>query len=206
MSTPTTVKNALQAAITKANSTTGKNDTNVTNAVNSLIDGYGKGGGITPSGSLTITENGTFDVTSLASVTANIQGLNARVYSATVASDKTGVTDLVQNDWLKSIYKDPNAFALVRYVGTLPSVAAVHLSLTANFPLFCSGSTVYYSMVLRSSATAIQLNSDARNLYTSSYNGHINITSAGKLNVYGNATYPIRAGTYQIIAGIAEGL
>lgn len=206
MSTPTTVKNALQAAITKANSTTGKNDTNVTNAVNSLIDGYGKGGGITPSGSLTITENGTFDVTSLASVTANIQGLNARVYSATVASDKTGVTDLVQNDWLKSIYKDPNAFALVRYVGTLSSVAAVHLSLTANFPLFCSGSTVYYSMVLRSSATAIQLNSDARNLYTSSYNGHINITSAGKLNVYGNATYPIRAGTYQIIAGLAEGL
>ncbi len=206
MSTPTTVKNALQAAITKANSTTGKNDANVTNAVNSLIEGYGKGGGITPSGSLTITENGTFDVTSLASVTANIQGLNARVYSATVSSDKTGVTDLVQNDWLKSIYNDPNAFALVRYVGTLPSVAAVHLSLTANFPLFCSGATVYYSMVLRSSATAIQLNSDARNLYTTSYNGHINISSAGKLQIYGNATYPVKAGQYQIIAGIAEGL
>lgn len=206
MSTPTTVKNALQAAITKANSTTGKNDTNVTNAVNSLIDGYGKGGGITPSGSLTITENGTFDVTSLASVITNVQGLNARVYTATVASDQTSVVNLVQNDWLKSIYNNANAFAMVRYMGTLTSVAAVHLSLTANFPLFCSGSTVYYSAVLRSSASAIQLNSDARNLYTSSYNGHINITSAGKLNVYGNATYPIKAGTYQIIAGLVEGL
>ena len=206
MSTPTTIKTALQAAITKANSTTGKNDVNVTNAVNSLIEGYGKGDGITPVGTLTISNNGTFDVTNYASVLANIQGLNARVFSATVSSDQTSAVTLAQDDWLKSIYNDPNAFALVRYVGTLPSVAAVHLSLTANFPLFCSGATVYYSMVLRSSATAIQLNSDARNLYTTSYNGHVNISSAGKLQIYGNATYPVRAGTYQIIAGTVESL
>lgn len=206
MSTPTTVKNALQAAITKANSTTGKNDTNVTNAVNSLIDGYGKGGGITPSGSLTITENGTFDVTNYASVLTNITGLNARVYNVTVPSDQTTAYTLITNDWLKSIRANSNAFVMMRWVDTTASIAAVHLSVSANFTLCHSGTSVFKSVVVRTSASSYQINGDTRDLSTENYNGHLTIRSDGKLISYGNATYPLRAGRYQIIAGIAEGL
>ncbi len=71
MSTPATIKTALQAAITKANSTTGAGDTNLTDAVDSLIEGYGKGG-IEPSGSITLTANGTYDVTEKAQAVVNV--------------------------------------------------------------------------------------------------------------------------------------
>lgn len=207
MSTPTTVKNALQAAITKANAVTGEGDTTVTDAVNSLIAGYGQGGGITPSGSLTITENGTFDVTTFASVTANITGLNARVYNVTRAADSTAYTAFIKNDWLKSIRSNPNAFAIVRYLGASATVAAVNIAITANFPFYYNGSTVYYSFVGRCTGSSGNTNASNKNLNVgSNYNGHININSSGELGCYGNATYPIKAGNYQIIAGIAEGL
>ena len=43
MSTPVTVKTQIQALINNANAKTGNNDTDLTTAVNSLIDGYGSG-------------------------------------------------------------------------------------------------------------------------------------------------------------------
>jgi hypothetical protein len=206
MSSPTTIKTALQATITKANSTTGKNDTNVTDAVNSLIEGYGQGGGITPSGTLTITENGTFDVTNYANVFANVAGINARVYNVTIPSDQTTAYTLITNDWLKSIRANPNAFVIMRWVDTTASIAAVHLSFSTNFTLCHSGASAFKSAVIRSSASSYQINGDARDLSTENYNGHLTIRSDGKLISYGNTTYPLRAGQYQIVAGLIEEL
>ena len=45
MSTPATIKAALQSLISQANATTGASDTTVTAAVETLIDGYGGTGG-----------------------------------------------------------------------------------------------------------------------------------------------------------------
>lgn len=45
MSTIQSVKNQIQTLIDNANATTGKGDTNLTTAQNSLIEGYGQGGG-----------------------------------------------------------------------------------------------------------------------------------------------------------------
>ena len=64
------VKSKLQSLITASNAKTGKSDANLTDAVKTLLEGYGQG--ITPSGSLDITENGTFDVTDKASVNVNV--------------------------------------------------------------------------------------------------------------------------------------
>ena len=38
------IKNQIQTLIDRANDTTGKTDTNLTDGVNALIEGYGKGG------------------------------------------------------------------------------------------------------------------------------------------------------------------
>ena len=39
-----TVKQKIQSLLTAANDTTGESDTNLTDAVSALIDGYGQGG------------------------------------------------------------------------------------------------------------------------------------------------------------------
>lgn len=102
MATIESVMTKIRNLISKANSTTGRTDSELTSAVNALVEGYGKGGvepqgsitivqngtydvtekaeavvnvpssGITPTGSLTVTENGTFDVTTKASVVVNV--------------------------------------------------------------------------------------------------------------------------------------
>lgn len=61
MATPGSVKIKIQDLITSANATTGKGDTDLTRAVNNLIDGYGQGGGAEPKLTTLVTEvNGTF--------------------------------------------------------------------------------------------------------------------------------------------------
>ena len=45
MATPSSVKNKIQGLINSANATTGKKDKDLTSGVNSLIAGYGQGGG-----------------------------------------------------------------------------------------------------------------------------------------------------------------
>jgi hypothetical protein len=85
-----------------------------------------------------------------------------------------------------------------------PSTAAVNAVLTANFPLTYSGTTMYNSIVLRSTASSQSTNLNTLGLTGSQYNGHLNINADGKLFAYGNATYPIKAGQYQIIAGLVE--
>jgi hypothetical protein len=235
MSTPTTIKTALQAAIRKANNTTGAGDTTVTDAVDSLIEGYGKGGiepqgsititqngtydvtekaeavvnvpasGITPSGSIAISENGEFDVTSFAKANVNIQGLNARIFTATLNADTTSTANFLTDNWLKEIRAKSNAFVLLRYLGMKASTAAVNAVLTANFPLSYGGATMYNSMVMRSTTSANNVNPNTKGLSGGEqYNGHLMIDTNGKLFAYGNATYPFKAGQYQIIAGTVE--
>ena len=194
----------LSAIANAIRAKTGKTNTPTLDQMPTEIAGIQTG--ITPSGSLTITENGTFDVTNYASVLANIQGLNARVYNVTLDSDQTGITYLVKDDWILSIRENSNAFVMMRYLGTSASTAAVHMSFTANFVIYYSGSTAYKSMVLRSTTSSITLYSEARNLSTEAYNGSLNIAASGQLYCYGNASFPLKAGNYQIIAGLIESL
>lgn len=72
MATADSVKANLQNIIAKANGKTGRTDDNVDSAVDALISGFGQGGGITPTGTKSITTNGEHDVTSFAKANVNV--------------------------------------------------------------------------------------------------------------------------------------
>jgi hypothetical protein len=207
MSTINTIKSELTAIIGKANAKTGGADATVSAAVDRLIDGYGTGGGSggdAPSGSIDITANGTHNVAGFATAQVNVQGLNARLFDITLDSDKTANVELLKNDWLKSLRNDPNAFVMMRCLEPKASTAMISFWFTANFVLYHSGTTAYNSMVTRSTASAGNTNSNSNGLPGDNYNGHLNIDANGGLWAIANATYPIKAGAYQIIAGTVE--
>ena len=60
MATIDSVLTKIRNLISRSNTTTGRTDTDLNNAVNALIGGYMQGG-ITPSGTLKVTANGIYD-------------------------------------------------------------------------------------------------------------------------------------------------
>lgn len=164
--------------------------------------------GVAPSGSININQNGTFDVSSVASAIVNVPtGLKAKIFTVSRSADSTGSVTFITDEWFKTIRNDPNAFVLLRYMGTKASTAGVHMVLTANFPFCYGGTTVYNSIVARASTSAVNYNGNSRGLNQNGgdqYNGHLNIGANGNLFAVANATYPIKAGQYQVIAGTVE--
>lgn len=57
---------------------------------------------------------------------------------------------------------------------------------------------------MRATASAINANYNIHGLPGDNYNGHININANGALILMNNATYPLKAGNYEILAGLWE--
>ena len=83
------ISEKIKSIINFCNGKTGKSDTNLTAAVKSLGDGYGVGSGITPTGSINITENGIYDVTDKAQAVVNV---------ASGGGTPTAFTNLLKSD------------------------------------------------------------------------------------------------------------
>lgn len=163
--------------------------------------------GITPSGTKTITSNGTHDVTSFANALVNVQGLNARVFTSVVAADATSGSPTIAaaNDFIASISSNSNAFIFVRLIDPPKATAALTAWFNTNAVFaYRASSTAYKAVSIRQSATYEGVTLNVNGLTGENYSGHLCVSSNGRLYCYPSTTYPLKAGTYQIIAGTFE--
>ena len=132
--------------------------------------------------------------------------LDIKKLKATVSSDKTTTYTLITDPQLLKARNSPNGFVLMRYMGLEPATAEVMFWFTANFNIGYGTNTAYNSLILRATASgSIQGNFNTNGLGGgTNYNSHININSSGGMVLYNNATYPLKAGDYEILAGVWE--
>jgi hypothetical protein len=154
-------------------------------------------------------KNGSSDTylpSQMASAISNISaGLDIKKLTATVSADKTSTYTMITDPQLLKARNSPNGFVLMRYMGLAAATAELMFWFTANFNIGYGTNTAYNSLVLRATANgSIQGNFNTNGLEGDNYNGHINITSSGGLILYNNATYPLKAGDYEILAGVWE--
>ena len=163
--------------------------------------------GITPTGTKTITENGEHDVTDFAKANVNVEGINARVFTTTVASDVTSgnLTIFPANDYLKSIRSNPNGFVWLFKKNPPVSTAMYSMWLISNMYFTAQGSSQRNAIVIRNTTSASNVTTNYNGLTGANSAGHLSLEADGSLMVRGcNTTYPVLAGEYQIIAGVAE--
>lgn len=142
----------------------------------------------------------------MASAISNISsGLHIKKLTATVSADKTSTYTLITDPALLEARNDPNGFVLMRYMGLSAATAEVMFWFTANFNIGYSTNTAYNSLIVRATASgSIQANFNTKGLVGANYNSHINIDANGSMVLYNNATYPLKAGNYEILAGVWE--
>lgn len=168
----------------------------------------------TPSGTKSITENGTYDVTNFAAAEVDVQPTNFKqwTYISTGNNEETNIATLVPagDEWIKEHYADENLVICVKPKFKCAPGAGLRSVITlvgSNRALCSSGGNDYYSMYTR------YINDDGGvNAYTRTIRladastkgniGDIGVTAAGKIfiNMPAGAQYMLQAGEWSITA------
>lgn len=210
MATADSVKANLQSIIAKANSTTGRADADVDSAVDALISGFGKGEGIIPTGTKTITANGIFDVAAYANAQVNVPVPAEKmvVLPITISADLGAGTNKNQpivtgNSFVAQHYADDGfAGILVPLSGDSINAASgiVTFVYHGNRPLIKTSAT-YYGCFTKSngtgSAPAVHPNNNKIN--AKGYNVSLRADSSGNVNLYVASNFTVKAGNYLLV-------
>lgn len=164
--------------------------------------------GITPSGSINITGNGTVDVTNYAQAIVNVKA-DVQVQTVTIASAVTAgnATLLSGNSFIKANYANDNFFCGFILVDTSGDISGSYLTggIAANFYTHLNR----YFLTFGGSGKSLKTWSVAGVAYKASANyagtgyGHIHADSSGNLVAHAPSSYTIKAGKYAVFYGVA---
>lgn len=190
----TDISNAYDVINTKGGTIpSNKNTENLSTAINSISSG----GGITPTGTINITTNGTHDVTTYAN--ANVQ-----VPSGSQNS-KTFTYTLTEDSKIKTYFNDADSDILAHRTDTNFGVSVVALfeystglSFRGGFNSGHSliGASTYGAFLRTNSSGGTNYSPISKTITTSSTD--IGVDSTGRVFVYGTTTIVLRAGTYKV--------
>lgn len=159
--------------------------------------------GITPSGTKSITENGTHDVTQFASASVNVpQGaLNCKRYSVTLASDVISPTTVVTGDSdIAAHYSDPTlcVFYKLRKNNPMPTGSGYYFSCgyVSNITIYDG----YYGLTAGQSSSSI----DRRSIVDAAGSGRMTASafypnSGGNIIADASSNRQFPAGDYDVI-------
>lgn len=211
MATADSVKTKLQALITKANGTTGRSDATMTDAVNSLISGYGMGGN-SPTGTINISANGIHNVAAYAtaSVQVPIPDTVTEIHSITIDSDlgagsNTTKTILSSNSFVGNNYAaDGFSAMLIPLTPVAGATGVTHFVYHGNRNIGASDVARYGVALYNTSATALGLMQATAKLNGTGYNVSLRAQSSGNIDLYVASNRTVKAGSYILVLTIAN--
>lgn len=169
--------------------------------------------GITPTGTKTITENGTHDVTNYATAQVNVPEpeQNFLIIPITLSSAYTGAakehTILSGNAFVKAHYADEGFFAMWIPLGiTTAEPTGTAMWMYSGNRAMAKTALTAYGVFARSTSennnpgwmpNTAKLNGEG-------YNVSLRVKNNGNLIMYRSATYTVPAGEYRLVLGLVE--
>lgn len=215
MAKHTTLRGLFTDIATSLRGKTGSTGKIVADDFPSVIDGIQVG--ITPSGSIEIKENGTYDVTSKASAVVNVPtgggASNHYVVPVTFTSNVGAGTNttktLVSGDaFVKANYANDNFYALL-----IPVTATANVTESNYVPFIYAGNRVIgrgksigYAIFVKGAGESGYPNGQV-NTYkvsASGYNAALRANSSGNIILYVASSLTVPAGDYILVYALAE--
>lgn len=155
-------------------------------------------GGVTPSGELTITKNGTYDVSAVARAVVNVvlRAPKSKIVDITLGADITAPSAILQNDaFLEAHHADPGFICMLVTVSAQQTNNYILLDISGNVKI----AGFFYGGSLRSGgSTNVYFVPKLNDMNSASYNGTM-YWENGKLMAYATSTRILGAGEYKLI-------